>query len=250
MPFVVPSPAPAERIALRDGVGFAGWYPMKRPNDLTRDDLPTVVCRDGLRGKVLDPDALVVGRAPGEAVAAGGDPVRVRVALDGGRQILVRADALERRADGSFFLPVCESDLRNEVVSQPDQSVVVPVVAEALRIEKREVERGRATVQVVPRERTERVDVELAEEAVEIERVPVNRFVTAPEPPREEGDVTIVPVYEEVLVVERRLMVKEEIRIRRHRTTRRERHDVTLREEEVRVLRAGEDGTRPAETQR
>ena len=35
----------------------------------------------------------------------------------------------------------------------------------------------------------------------DVRRVPVNRFIDGPVPVREEGDVTVVPVYEEVLVV-------------------------------------------------
>ena len=70
-----------------------------------------------------------------------------------------------------------------------------------------------------------------------IQRVPVSRVVEKVEPVRQEGQTTVVPVYEEVVVVERRLVLKEEIRITRHKRTRRERRDVEVRSEEVRVTR-------------
>ena len=54
-----------------------------------------------------------------------------------------------------------------------------------------------------------------SEETVEVTRVPIDKVVeTAPEI-RTDGDVTIVPVLEEVLVVEKRLVLKEELHIRR-----------------------------------
>ena len=50
---------------------------------------------------------------------------------------------------------------------------------------------------------------------VEIERVQIDREVSSAPDIRTEGDLTIVPVLEEILVVEKRLVLREEIRIRR-----------------------------------
>jgi uncharacterized protein (TIGR02271 family) len=79
------------------------------------------------------------------------------------------------------------------------------------------------------------VDEPLLEEEVEVERVAINRIVDGPLPVRYEGDTMIVPLLEEVLVVEKRLVLKEELRItkRQHKTRKPQR--VTLRSEEVRV---------------
>jgi stress response protein YsnF len=76
------------------------------------------------------------------------------------------------------------------------------------------------------------------EESVEVKRVPVNQFIEAPVPVREEGDVTIVPVFEEVLVVQKRLMLKEEIHLVRRRVETHQRQTFAVRKEEVHVLRA------------
>jgi stress response protein YsnF len=54
---------------------------------------------------------------------------------------------------------------------------------------------------------------------------------------REEGDVLIVPILEEIMVVEKRLVLKEELRIRRTRSTRPERQTHRLRRETVAVER-------------
>jgi uncharacterized protein (TIGR02271 family) len=117
------------------------------------------------------------------------------------------------------------------------QSVEIPLLAEQLSVSKRTVETGQVVVHVQPRVEHETLEVALVEESVEVERVPVNRIVEKAEPPRSEGDVTIVPVYEEILVVEKRLMLKEEIRLVRRKVATQERQTFEVRKEEVHVLR-------------
>ena len=73
----------------------------------------------------------------------------------------------------------------------------------------------------------------MTSERFEIERVPVGRTVEAVPPARTEGDLTIMPVVEEIGVVERRLVLKEEIHIRRVRHTERHRETVTLRAQDA-----------------
>jgi stress response protein YsnF len=62
---------------------------------------------------------------------------------------------------------------------------------------------------------------------------------------REEGEVTIIPIVEEVLVIEKRLILKEEVHIRRVRVPDVHREVVTLRTQDVVVER-----TKPGETRR
>ncbi len=122
---------------------------------------------------------------------------------------------------------------------------VVPVIEEALRVGKRVVETGRVRVTKTVREHEEVVDEPLMREEYEVERVPVDAFVDGPVGPRQEGETLVVPVLEEVLVVEKRLLVREELRITRRRTEEREPLRVKLLSEEVSVERAEVDGTRP-----
>jgi uncharacterized protein (TIGR02271 family) len=131
-----------------------------------------------------------------------------------------------------------QANSRGEKNMEQRNSVVVPVVEETVRIGKRVRETGKTAVHVTPRERTERIDVPVAHEEVHVTRVRVNRFVDTMPPVRQEGDVTIVPVVEEVVVVQKRLRVKEELHITKRRGTRRHRETVTLREEEARILKS------------
>jgi len=73
--------------------------------------------------------------------------------------------------------------------------------------------------------------------AVEVEHVPVGRFVEAAEGPRIDGDVTIMPVYEERLVVEKRLFLVEEVHIRRAARSREVELPVELRRQVADVER-------------
>ena len=81
------------------------------------------------------------------------------------------------------------------------------------------------------------VDEPLLREEVNIERVPVNRVVEGPVQVRREGNTLIVPLLEEVLVVEKRLMLKEELHITKRRFETREPRAVTLRTAEANIER-------------
>ncbi len=163
-----------------------------------------------------------------------GSPDRITLRLDSGERIDIAPDLLERRDDGTYHLPVPFRDLLEN-----GGELRVPVVEERLNVSKRVRETGRVRITKHVETRQEIVDEPLLREEVEVERVPVDRYVDAPVPVRSEGDTTIVPVLEEVLVVEKRLLLKEELHITKRRTERRQPQDVTLRSERVEVERLG-----------
>lgn len=118
-----------------------------------------------------------------------------------------------------------------------DDQLAIPVVQETLEIGKVSQETGRLRVRIAPKTRVERIQMPLMTEHVEVRRVPINRVVDAPTPVRQEGDLTIIPVFEEVLTVEKKLVLKEEVHIKRQRTTKRETRQVPVRSEEVKIAR-------------
>jgi uncharacterized protein (TIGR02271 family) len=119
--------------------------------------------------------------------------------------------------------------------------LVVPLHEEQLVVERRTVEAGRVRIATHVRERKETVDESVLRERVEVERVQVNKVVGAVPLPREEGDTLVISVVEEQLVVERRLVVTEEIHVRKTRATERHREEITLRSEEAEVARSDGD---------
>lgn len=118
-----------------------------------------------------------------------------------------------------------------------DTRVTIPVVVETAAVHKRNKVTGTVHLQTVVHEDEVVVDEPLFAEEVSIERVPVDRWVDAAILVRQEGDTTIVPVLEEVVVVEKRLKLIEEVRITRRHVTRHAPQRVTLRRQEAIVDR-------------
>jgi len=114
---------------------------------------------------------------------------------------------------------------------------LIPLAAEEVAVSKRTVETGRVQVARVTHEHEQLIDEMLAHETAEISRVRVGQQVDAIPAVREEGGIIIIPIVEEVLVVERRLFVKEEVRIRRVRTMEKHQESVTLRYQVAEVSR-------------
>ncbi len=124
----------------------------------------------------------------------------------------------------------------------------VPLAAERIEVTRRVRTTGRVQVLTRTTERVENIDIELRHEDVEIERVAIGRTVTTPPAIRHEGDVTIIPVIEERVVVERRLVLTEEIRIRRVVRIERRRDEIVLRSQHAEIRRLPADEPQPGET--
>ena len=181
--------------------------------------------RDGLCGTLLQ--------------SSSPDPAQVVVALESGQQFLLPAETLVRQQDGSYYLPLSRAEI--EPFRRPDadanETLVVPVIVEEPEIQKRPVETGKVRITKVVHAREAVVDEPLLHDEVEVERVPIQRLVEEAIPVRYEGNTMIVSVMEEVLVVEKRLMLKEELHIRKRRVVRHQPQHVTLRHEEAHVER-------------
>jgi len=74
-------------------------------------------------------------------------------------------------------------------------------------------------------------------EEVEVERVTINRVVEETPPIRREGDTMIIPLLEEVLVVEKRWVLREEVHVRKLSKEVHTPQEVLLRNEQVEIER-------------
>jgi uncharacterized protein (TIGR02271 family) len=147
------------------------------------------------------------------------------------------------RAADEEHVPVLDESLRTGAHTVSEE--VIPLVEETASIGKREVVTGRVRVQTVTDTIEELARADVQRESVEVTRVPIDRMVeTAPEI-RTEGDVTILPVVEEVLVVEKRLVLKEELHIRRRVGSEAIEVPVTLRKQRAIVERLAPDAPDP-----
>ena len=120
----------------------------------------------------------------------------------------------------------------NRLATTPDDpealEVVLPLAAEELVV-SRQTRHTTVRVSTTTVERKQHVDVPLTHRRIEVEHVSINQVVASIPPTREVDGATIVPVVEEVVVVERRLVLKEGIRIREVIVEYRHTEDVVLR---------------------
>lgn len=116
-----------------------------------------------------------------------------------------------------------------------EERLTLPVIEESLHVEKRAVVGGGYRLRKRVDTQVATVDELLRNYKVEIERIPVNAPLGSddiPEP-RYEGDTLVIPVIEEVIVTEKRLVLTEEIRITRVHGTHRKPQQVELRKEQI-----------------
>jgi len=97
------------------------------------------------------------------------------------------------------------------------EEVIVPVLEERVVVGKRVIEGRTVTVTARPVSKTQTIAEPVLKERVIVERVPIGEVVDAIPQIREEGDLTVIPVVEEQIVVTKRLVLTEEIHMRRTR---------------------------------
>jgi stress response protein YsnF len=144
------------------------------------------------------------------------------------------------RSDEQEQLPVLEHTLRGSPQAASEKTI--PVVEEIATVGKQEVVTGRVRVRTITDTIEELAHAELQQEDVEVTRVPIDKVVESTPEIRTDGDVTIIPVMEEVLVIEKRLMLKEELHIRRRVATEAVQVPVTLHKQRAIVERETSEG--------
>ena len=139
------------------------------------------------------------------------------IKLSNGTELTVPSAALKPQQDGSFYL----QDVQPHGGTQPENG-------------------SRASVKDAASDDGSTADTRLFKEDIEMQRVPVNRILEAPAEIRIEEGVTIIPVMEERLKIEKQLILREEIRITKKRTTVRDPRVVALEKNRADVSAHGE----------
>ncbi len=125
-----------------------------------------------------------------------------------------------------------------EESDRSDSKITIPVLEEQLKISKEVIETAHVLLSKTVNENVESFEIPLKEDQIIVNRVPKNELVdTMPAASRYEGDVMIIPVLKEVAVIEKRIMLVEEIHVSKKQIERTETTEVTLRKEEVKVTR-------------
>lgn len=116
------------------------------------------------------------------------------------------------------------------------------VVEEKISLTKQAVLTGRVRIATQTETVEHRLPAELTSEEIDVVRVPVDRRVDVAPQVTTEGDLTIIPVVEERLVVTRELYLREEIHVRRIRRQDTVEIPAETRRQTVRIERLSEDG--------
>ena len=134
------------------------------------------------------------------------------VKLSNGTELKVPSANLEPQQDGSFYL----RDGQSQSSPKPESATEAPA------------------------DRRSTIDAALFKEDIDMQRVAVNRIIDAPVDVRIEDGVTIIPVMEERLKIEKQLILREEIRIIKKRTTVRDERLASLSRDSKDVSSQGE----------
>jgi uncharacterized protein (TIGR02271 family) len=195
---------------------------------MTIPDVVMVTGKDGVRG-TIDTTTWPLD----------GSKAEVLVQLESGQRVLVPMEALIQQGEGHYALTMDVANLAQQHAESAlqQQAHVLPVIVEELDVQKRSHETGRVRITKRVHEQEALVDEPLLRDEVVIEHVPINRFVEGPVSMRSEGDTLIIPLLEEVLVVEKRLLLKEELHLTKRQVETHQPQRVTLRREEAVIER-------------
>jgi uncharacterized protein (TIGR02271 family) len=118
-----------------------------------------------------------------------------------------------------------------------DDEARIPIAQEELAVSSRTVETARVRVSKVVHEQETPVQGSVRDETVEVQRIAMRREVAGPLDAHMDGEWLVIPVVEEVAVVQKRWILKEELRLRRRSIERRFEEKVVLKSEEAVVER-------------
>ena len=127
--------------------------------------------------------------------------------------------------------------MSNAPVYPVETDLHLQILQEKLEIRKRKNVTGIVRLEKTVRVSEEYVDEDLESDKVSVERVTIGRYLDKAVATRQEGDTTIIPVMEEIMIISKQLVLKEEIRITRSRQQSHYYELVPLRTEEVRLTR-------------
>lgn len=122
------------------------------------------------------------------------------------------------------------------------EDLTYSLAEEQLRADVYETQIGTVAISKRTEELPVEGEVDVDHDEVEVEHKEINEPVAKSEEPWYDGDTLVVPVYEEVLVTEKRLYLKEEIRVTRVKTTEQVKLQDTVRRQ---VIDVTSDTARP-----
>ena len=154
------------------------------------------------------------------------DQPQVTVLLDKERKITVPRGLLRARSNGTFYLPQSVSELERRQQGGK-------WLGEEANGDGEQVETGKVRINKVVRQEEQAIEAALLKDVVDIRHIPIDRVIDEPVSTRYEGETLVIPVVEEVLIVEKRYLLKEEIHVTRRQVEEQSSQTVPVRREEV-----------------
>ncbi|MBC6991047.1 YsnF/AvaK domain-containing protein [Hymenobacter sp. BT491] len=114
----------------------------------------------------------------------------------------------------------------------------IPVIEEQARVGKQVVESGTVHISKSVSSQDQTLNIPLVHEEVKVERVVINQYVDTAPAVRYEGTTMVIPILREEVVVQKRLVLVEELHVTKLQVQTTQTEQVTLRKEEVTVNRA------------
>ena len=131
-------------------------------------------------------------------------------------------------------------DINNEMNSK---DIKLLVINEEIKVHKKLVDGDTVRITKKTNEFSETIDTSVTTEEVKIEKVAFNKYLDTHPEVRYEGDTIIIPVVKEVVVVEKKILLVEEVRITKHIHTSSEEQIIPLRHQEIIVERLTSNNT-------
>jgi stress response protein YsnF len=137
---------------------------------------------------------------------------------------------------------MAKSNSLSKELKGDSKSIKIPVLEEQLVIEKELLPIDRVVLKKTVDIEEVRKSIDLAEETIHINTVPVNQYISeAPPVVRYEGEKAIYSVVKEVLVIEKRLVLVEEIHITKSLHHKKAEVHETLRSEKIQIEKPAKD---------
>ena len=174
------------------------------------------------------------------------DESRILARLPDDKILSIPIDILTSNGNSKFLLPISFKKLVSTIIpgkyeekaSLDSQSAItIPVIEEVPVITKKMTETEKVKIKKTVTESPYSKDELLLKEEIVIEHVPRDEIRTEPAQIRYEGDSMIIPVQEEILVVEKKIKIREELHISWRRTETKKTVTMNLKSEDVTVER-------------
>jgi uncharacterized protein (TIGR02271 family) len=130
-----------------------------------------------------------------------------------------------------------EKEEKKNLEHKESKTTLIPVIQEHVTIGKEVIDTAKVYIKKRVTEEEQTLNIPLIHEGYTVEHVSINKIVETPPSVRQEGDIVIIPVVREVVVVEKKFELVEEIHMIKTKTSIPHIQDITLIKEHVEVER-------------